>query len=118
MSEKAIKQEILLRLGSQPDIRLFKNDIGVAELKDGSWVKYGLFPGSSDLIGWRRLTILPEHVGKTVAVFLGAEIKTPTGRIRPNQLNWMSQVRFHGGIAEVLRSTEDTRLITEWRPSV
>lgn len=117
MTESPLQRKILLELGSRPNQRFFRNNCGTAELKDGRWIKFGLHPGSSDLIGFRTLTILPEHVGCRIAVFCGAEIKTPTGVVRSNQRTWQTVVRQFGGIAEVLRSTEDTRLITEWRPA-
>lgn len=116
MSEKQTQREILLALGSRPDVRMFKNPQGFFVSEQGWRITYGLHPGSSDLIGFRTLTILPEHVGRRVAVFVGAEIKTESGRVRPNQLVWQSVVRNFGGIAEVLRSTDDARLITEWEP--
>ena len=75
-------------------------------------VRYGLQPGSSDLIGWRTVTITPEMVGQQVAVFTSIEVKTPTGRIRPEQQQWLDAVQAAGGIAGVARSVEDALRIT------
>ena len=75
-------------------------------------VRYGLQPGSSDLIGWRTVTITPEMVGQQVAVFTSIEVKTPTGRLRPEQKLWLSAVQAAGGIAGVARSVEDALRIT------
>jgi hypothetical protein len=75
-------------------------------------VRYGLQPGSSDLIGWRTVTITPEMVGQQVAVFTSIEVKTPTGRIRPEQQQWLDAVQSAGGIAGVARSVEDALRIT------
>ena len=75
-------------------------------------VRYGLQPGSSDLIGWRTVTITPEMVGQQVAVFTSIEVKTPTGRLRPEQKLWLDAVQAAGGIAGVARSVEDALRIT------
>jgi hypothetical protein len=39
-----------------------------------------------------------------VAVFTSIEVKTPTGRIRPEQQQWINAVQAAGGIAGVARS--------------
>jgi hypothetical protein len=46
--------------------------------------------GSADLIGYRSITITPDMVGQQVAVFASIEVKTPTGRIRPEQQQWLA----------------------------
>ena len=52
-------------------------------------------------------------VGSTVAVFTSIEVKTPTGRIRPEQQHWLETVQAAGGIAGVARSVEDAlRIVT------
>jgi hypothetical protein len=68
----------------------------------------GLFPGSGDLIGWRTLTVTPDMVGKPIAQFLSIEVKTKTGRVRPDQQNWLDQITTAGGHAIVARSVSDT----------
>jgi hypothetical protein len=75
-------------------------------------VRYGLQPGSSDLIGWRTVTITPEMVGQQVAVFTSIEVKTATGRLTPEQRQWLAAVETAGGIAGVARSVEDALRIT------
>ena len=74
-------------------------------------VRYGLQPGSADLIGWRTITITPEMVGQQVAVFTSIEVKSATGRLRPEQRQWMEAVQSAGGIAGVARSVEDAEQI-------
>ena len=46
-------------------------------------------------------------VGQQVAVFTSIEVKTPTGRIRPEQQRWLNAVQAAGGIAGVARSIEE-----------
>jgi dihydroxyacid dehydratase/phosphogluconate dehydratase len=78
-------------------------------------VQFGLARGSADLIGYRSITITPEMVGQQVAVFASIEVKTPTGRIRPEQRAWMETVQAAGGIAGVARSVEDAlRIVTAY----
>jgi hypothetical protein len=74
-------------------------------------VRYGLQPGSSDLIGWRTVTITPEMVGTTIAVFTSIEVKTATGRLRPEQQQWLDAVQSAGGIAGVARSVSDAEAL-------
>jgi hypothetical protein len=65
--------------------RLFRNNTGTLRDQHGRPVQFGLCKGSADLIGWKQVTVTPEMVGQQVAVFLSIEVKTPTGRIRPDQ---------------------------------
>ena len=105
-SEQTIQQHIRLAC-SKGDCRLFRNNTGSLLDKNGRPVQFGLCKGSADLIGYRSITITPEMVGQQVAVFLSIEVKTPTGRIRPEQQAWMETVQAAGGIAGVARSVED-----------
>ena len=76
-------------------------------------MQFGLCKGSADLIGYRTITITPEMVGQQVAVFLSIEVKTPTGRIRPEQQAWLETIQAAGGIAGVARSVDDAlRIVT------
>jgi hypothetical protein len=45
-------------------------------------------------------------------VFLSIEVKTPTGRLRPEQRQWLDAVQAAGGIAGVARSVEDAQRLT------
>ena len=63
--------------------------------------------GQGDLIGWKTMTITPEMVGKSVAVFLSVECKrTDGGRTSKDQTHWMEMVQRAGGIAGVANSPE------------
>jgi ribosomal protein S19 len=46
-------------------------------------VQFGLCKGSADLIGWKRVTVTPEMVGSTVAVFTSIEVKTRNRQAAP-----------------------------------
>jgi hypothetical protein len=107
MSEVKIQNEILAAIGSRPDCRLFRNHVGRVQDQFARWHTFGLCPGSADLIGWRALTVTPEHVGQTLAVFLSIEVKTDKGKPSPEQLRWQKVVGQHGGIAMIARSAAE-----------
>jgi hypothetical protein len=109
-SEQRIQQEIRLAI-SHGDTRVFRNNTGTLKDANGRPVQFGLCKGSADLIGWRTVTVTPEMVGTQVAVFLSIEVKTPTGRLRPEQQQWLDAVQAAGGIAGVARSVEDARTL-------
>jgi len=110
-SEQSIQQHIRLAC-STGDTRLFRNNTGTLRDQHGRPVQFGLCKGSADLIGYRSITITPDMVGTTVAVFLSIEVKTPTGRLRPEQQQWLDAVQAAGGIAGVARSVEDAIRLT------
>ena len=68
-------------------------------------------PGGGDLLGWRTVEVTPEMVGQRVAVFTSIEVKTRTGKLRPEQEQWLKVVRAAGGIAGVARSVEDAEAL-------
>jgi len=110
MSEQRIQQEIRIACSSG-DTRLFRNNTGTLKDANGRPVQFGLCKGSADLIGWKRVTITPEMVGTQVAVFASIEVKTPTGRLRPEQQQWLDAVQAAGGIAGVARSVSDAEAL-------
>ena len=110
-SEQSIQQHIRLTCSRGP-VRLYRNNCGVLQDRRGVPVRYGLQPGSSDLIGWTSRTITPEMVGTQVAIFTSIEVKTPTGRVKPEQQQWLDAVQAAGGIAGVARSVEDAQALT------
>ncbi len=109
-SEQTIQQEIRIAC-SQGPVRLFRNNTGTLRDANGRPVQFGLCKGSADLIGWKRVTVTPEMVGSTMAVFTSIEVKTATGRLRPEQQQWLDAVQAAGGIAGVARSVEDAQRI-------
>jgi hypothetical protein len=108
VTEQQIQQQIRIAC-SHGQTRLFRNNTGTLRDQHGRPVQFGLCKGSADLIGWRTITITPEMVGQQVAVFLSIEVKTATGRLRPEQQQWLDAVQSAGGIAGVARSVEDAQ---------
>lgn len=108
MNETTILQRIRLAASKITGVKLFRNNVGALKDQQGRFVQFGLHPGSADLIGWKSVTITPDMIGKRVAVFVSLECKTPTGKVRPDQINWMQQVAAAGGIASVVRDEGGT----------
>ena len=106
VSEQQIQQHIRIAC-STGDTRLFRNNTGTLRDANGRPVQFGLCKGSADLIGWKQVTVTAEMVGQQVAVFASIEVKTPTGRMRPEQQQWLDTVKAAGGIAGVARSVDD-----------
>jgi hypothetical protein len=104
MNETTILQRIRLALGRVPGLRLFRNQVGALKDQSGRLVTFGLHRGSADLIGWHSIEITPEHVGRRLAVFTSLEVKSPGGKVKPEQIVWQDQVRQAGGIAIIARS--------------
>lgn len=122
MSENRIQSEVLRAIGSLPNVRIFRNQVGfgwvgrvayqdraagIVHLHHSQPVTMGLATGSSDLVGWRKRVITPDMVGQEVAQFLCVEVKTPKGTVRAAQEHWREVVNQWGGIAFVTRSAED-----------
>lgn len=119
MSETAALQEIRLALGTLPSLRLFRNNVGVLRDHTGRAVRFGLHPGSSDLIGWRSITITPDMVGQKVAVFTALEVKAPGGthKVTVEQHHFIQAVETAGGIAGVARSPAQALLAFGLHPT-
>lgn len=127
--ESALMRRIQLAASKLPGLRLFRNNVGVGwagrvekfdgvrtvtvgpqdvVIRNARPLHAGLVEGSGDLIGWNAIEVGPEMIGKNVAVFASAEVKTITGRMSPEQKNWLSVVNRNGGIAIVTRSEQET----------
>lgn len=110
MTEAIIQNQIRIVLSTQPDVRMFRNNVGVAKVRE-AYVRYGLAKGSADLIGW--ITLAPPVVPFRVARFMSLEIKTDTGRLSTEQKLWLQAVRDCGGFSAVVRSPEEALAAVE-----
>ena len=95
MKESDIQRQIMLEV-SKLGHRVFRNVVGLVTLSDGRKMRVGLCVGSADLIGWTKN-----------GIFLAIEVKTLTGKIRPEQSQFISQVNIFGGIAFVAHSPQE-----------
>lgn len=95
MKENEIQARIIAAIGSRPDVRLWRANTGAAQMANGQFVRFGI-PGQADLSGitadGRRLEI---------------EVKSATGRLRPDQVAFGKMIRRFGGIYIVARSVEE-----------
>lgn len=130
MSETDILHRVMLR-ATQAGMRVFRNNVGMAWLgkatrndsnhpvvttlapgdvvvRKAKPVKFGIGgEGGSDLIGIDEITITPEMVGTKIGQFVALEVKTPKGKVKPSQLNFISFVTSMGGRGQVVRSPDD-----------
>lgn len=105
MREQAIMQRVMVA-SSRLGWRLFRNNVGVLPDARGVPIRYGLCPGSADLVGWRSITITPDMVGTTIAQFAAIEVKTDGGKLTAEQQRWLLAVNDAGGYARVVRTAE------------
>lgn len=109
-TETDLNKAIMLRLGSRPDVRIARNNVGSAYNSDGQVVKFGLFgKGAADLIGIQRKVILPEDVGMAFGRFIAIESKKARrkGEHEDRQKNFHEMVRRMGGVAGFAMSVEE-----------
>lgn len=101
---------LLLRC-SELGVKLWRNNCGQLQDKQGRWVRYGVAnPGGSDLIGYLPVTITQAHVGKTLAVFVAIEAKSADGTLRPEQRQFLNVANQHGAITCLARATADAEM--------
>ena len=81
---------------SEAGCLVWRQNTGAHQDPSGRLIRYGLCPGSSDIIG-----ICAD------GAFLACEVKTPTGRVSPAQEAFIEAVRRRGGRAGVARSPEE-----------
>jgi len=101
--ETILQTAIRQALGLERDLTMWRNNVGQVRTGHGSYVRYGLAVGSSDLIG------ILAPLGKFVAL----EVKTPNGRLDQEQRLYLELVRSRGGFATVVRSVADARAAIE-----
>ena len=109
-NETDILNRVRLRMTQLGYVTL-RNNTGMFLTLDGQRrVMAGLGKGSADLIGWKTVTITPDMVGKKIAIFTAAEIKTETGYATPEQKHFLNTVALAGGRAFLARSPEDIKI--------
>ena len=132
--EQDATREVRLAASSR-GMRIFRNNAGACKDERGNFIRYGLGNDGStasknlkfgDYIGYLPVTITPEMVGKTVAVFSGIEIK-PDGHIEKTlrkaerqptsreglQFKTIMMVREAGGISWFASNKADIDAIVE-----
>ena len=108
-NEAYVQNKIRLAVGSG-EVRLFRNNTGALLDMQGRLVKFGLCKGSSDLIGFRSITITPDMVGQKIAVFSAIEVKDK-GKVTVDQKNFINIINNAGGYAGVAKNVNDAKKI-------
>ena len=108
-NEAYVQNKIRLAIWSG-DVRLFRNNTGALLDMQGRLVKFGLCKGSSDLIGFRSITITPDMVGQKIAVFSAIEVKDK-GKATVEQKNFINIINNAGGYAGVAKNVNDAKKI-------
>lgn len=119
MPESSVQKRILASLGGLKHVRLWRNNVGKAwmgkavklgagamRITSPRMVRFGLCPGSSDLIGITTVEVTPDMVGKKVGLFTAIEVKGANTRVQEDQERYVELVRSRGGIAGVVRGTD------------
>jgi hypothetical protein len=121
MSERPIMNQIMLDC-VKAGANLFRNNTAqgwaghattrkshgevVTSIRNAYPLRAGLCVGSSDLIGWSCVTITPDMIGKTVAIFTAIEVKENTNPTK-EQLQFIQVVKDAGGIAGIAHNSKE-----------
>ena len=97
MSETQLQAAIRDALLATGRVILWRNNTGKLQDRQGRRVQFGLGVGGADLVGMLRGS------GR----FVAWEIKTPTGRMSPEQKAWHRAVTEAGGAVFVARSVDE-----------
>ena len=112
--ETGIQNEILRTLNHSGMAKMQRNVAGRFQ-QNGRWVTAGI-PGSPDLLGYTFETITIHHVGLTLPIFTGIEVKTETGRLKKHQRAYLLEMERDNCIAGVARSPEQAMRLIQTPP--
>ena len=96
--EKSIQDQILIALGTYPGMAIWRAAVGNGWVRAKTGfvpMRFGGVPGQADIIGC--------YHGRFVAI----EVKTATGRQRPEQRDWQGAIEAAGGVYILARSVDD-----------
>ena len=101
MSENQFQKEILKAFKDDPNIKIFRRNIGGMTKENGDYVRYGE-AGQSDLWGWIVKHRCPFCNRLQEGTHFEIELKSENGKLTPKQINWINFVAANNGIAIVL----------------
>lgn len=81
---------------SEAGCTVFRANVARVKLEDGRWFSSGLPTGFSDLFGFTP-DLIPFFV----------EVKSASGRVRPEQAAFLAAMRTRGAVAVVARDPDD-----------
>ena len=113
MTRESDVTDAIRAAASREGVRLWRNNVGAGKLENGSFIRWGLANESpamnralksADLVGIRPVLIGPEHLGRTLGVFVSREMKAPGWVFRGTereiaQQAWLDLVTGLGGDA-------------------
>lgn len=94
----------IVKADSQTPIMMNAGDVLVRNARP---LHAGLCTGSSDIIGYKSVTVTADMVGHRHALFTAIEAKSPTGRATVEQENFVRVINVAGGLAAVVRSVDE-----------
>ena len=104
-------------LSKEPDVVIFRNNVGALRDERGVKVTYGLGVGSADLVG--SLTVMADGLierpdrtfgpvtRQRVARSLAIEVKRPGEKPTPEQVAWQEAMRRAGWVVAICTSPEE-----------
>ena len=95
--ETEVKRVIIQALELEPGLRVWRNNVGTK-----GHIHYGLGPGSADIIG----VMYSGGRGRFVALEVKRDARTEP---EPHQVDWLQDVREHGGFAAVVWDVASAR---------
>lgn len=115
-SESEVNKEILQISQARKDIRLWRNNRGMAKIH-GHRVRYGVGPnGAADWLGYRVVFITEEMVGTRIAQFLAVEAKRQGEAPEEEQQRFIDSVNADGGCAGVATCGEQAMQVMDLIP--
>lgn len=111
-TETDIMIEVLKALYDLPGVWVYRNNCGVAKPPGAARsIRFGL-PGQGDLSGIVQVSTSRGFLG----VRLEVEVKTPTGKVSPEQVAFGARITEMGGCYILARSAEEAvQALTTWR---
>lgn len=125
-SEAAVQERERLSTARNPNLILWRNQVGAAETVDGRQLRFGLandsqqmnkIVKSADLIGIWRYRVQPQDVGRDLGVFVSDELKAEDWTARASdtryqaQLTWATLVASYGGVSIIHNGMPGTTLL-------
>ncbi|NRO73871.1 hypothetical protein IMAU20067_00705 [Lactobacillus helveticus] len=101
-SEHAIQKEIQVAL-SQHKCSVFRTNVGKVQTIDHRWFDAGLPQGHPDLYGFRWVDNQVFYI----------EVKSKTGKPRPDQMRFHEMLQSHHVIHGIARSVKDALMIVD-----
>ena len=109
--ESSVNDDIYDAFKHRDDVRLYRNNRGVAQYGN-QLVRYGVGPkGGADWIGYRVVLITPDMVGSRIAQFTAIEAKRPGETADEYQQRFLDRVKADGGVAGIATSVDEAKAL-------